>query len=215
LSGRWALGSFIELMKSKLAVFASGDGSNFQALVEASRSGALAADVVGLIANRGKIGALGRAARLHVPAAIMSPKAFTSRADWDRAVVKQLKDWGVEWIALAGFLALIGPELLRSFPGRIVNSHPSLLPRHGGHGMYGSNVHAAVLAAGDRETGITVHTIDEQYDRGAILSQLKVPVLEGDTLSTLEARVKAAEISFYPKVLNELVTGRLGSDKSK
>jgi phosphoribosylglycinamide formyltransferase-1 len=201
-------------MNPKVAVFASGDGSNFEAIVEASRAGRLAADVVGLIANRGKIGALGRAERLGVPQAVLAPRDFATRSEWDQALVAQLQNWGVEWVALAGFLALIGPLVLRTYPGRVINSHPSLLPRHGGPGMYGEKVHAAVLAAGDRETGVTVHTIDEEYDRGRILSQLRLAVLDTDTVSSLEARVKAAEIAFYPKVLNDLVTGRIRSDKS-
>lgn len=194
---------------------ASGEGSNFEALVKASREGLLQAEIVGLIANRGKIGALRRAERLSIPVAVLSPRDFASRGAWDEAVVRQLREWQAEWVALAGFLVLIGPTVLREFPGRVINSHPALLPRHGGPGMYGERVHAAVLAAGDRETGITVHTIDEVYDRGSIVAQHRVAVAEGDTVGSLEARVKAAETAFFPKVLNDLVTGRVRSDKSK
>lgn len=201
-------------MKAKLAVFASGEGSNFEALVKASRAGELASEVVGLICNRGKIGALERAARLNVPAVVLSPKDFSSRELWTDGILNQLSLWQVEWIALAGFLALIEPKLLQAYPDHIINSHPSLLPLHGGPGMYGSRVHAAVINAGDLESGVTIHTIDDQYDRGQILAQCRVPVLQSDTVDTLEARVKAAEIAFYPKVLNELVTGRIRSVKS-
>lgn len=124
----------------------------------------------------------------------------------------QLRKWGGEWVVLAGYLALVGPKVLHGYPKRIVNSHPALLPKFGGEGMYGDRVHAAVLQAGERETGITVHLIDEVYDRGAILAQARVEVLADDTPSALAARVKACESAFYPKVLNDLVTGRITID---
>lgn len=196
-------------MKAKLVVCASGDGSNFEAIVKATRDGALQAEVTGLIVNRGKIGVLDRAERLNVPRAILSPKDFPTRAEWDAAMAKRLQDWSADWVVLAGYLALIGPAVLAAFPGRIVNSHPALLPKFGGEGMYGDRVHEAVLQAGEPETGITIHTIDDVYDRGLILAQERVPVLPGDTPATLAARVKSRETAFYPKVLNDLITGRI------
>lgn len=196
-------------MKAKIAVLASGEGTNFEAIALAARDGRLNAEVAGLITNRAKIGAVERATRLGVPAKILPPKNFASRETWDQAVVDQLRAWQVDWVVLAGFLALIGPKMLAAYPNRIVNSHPALLPKHGGAGMYGDNVHAAVLAAGDRESGITIHTIDAEYDRGQILAQERVKVLPGDTVASLSARVKALEVALYPRVLNDLVTGRL------
>ncbi|MBX3020296.1 MAG: phosphoribosylglycinamide formyltransferase [Bdellovibrionales bacterium] len=196
-------------MTSKLVICASGDGSNFEAIVRASRSGLLQAEVSGLIVNRGGIGVLERAERLKVPVAIISPKGFASREEWDAAMVARLRTWSADWVVLAGYLALVGPQVLTAYQHRIVNSHPALLPKFGGAGMYGDRVHAAVLAAGERETGITVHLIDEVYDRGAILAQERVAVLPGDTPELLAARVKTQETAFYPKVLNDLITGRI------
>jgi phosphoribosylglycinamide formyltransferase-1 len=196
-------------MSSRIVVCASGEGTNFEAIVNATKSGVLNAQVVGLIASRSGIGALERAAKLGVPTRVISLKSFPNRPQWDQAMAAQLSEWKADWVVLAGYLALIGPEVLSRFPARIVNSHPALLPRHGGTGMYGRAVHEAVITAGDRETGVTVHLIDEHFDRGRILEQQKIAVLPGDSAPSLEARVKALEVRLYPKVLNDLVTGKL------
>jgi phosphoribosylglycinamide formyltransferase-1 len=198
-------------MKARIVVCASGEGSNFEALVEAARSGRLAAEIVGLVTNRREIGAIRRAERLGVPVAVLAPKTFATPAEWDKAMAEQLGLWSADWVVLAGFLALVGPEVLRRFPRRVVNSHPALLPKFGGPGMYGDRVHAAVVAAGERESGVTIHVIDEIYDHGPILAQTKVEVLPDDTPERLAARVKSREVSFYPKVLNDLLTGRITS----
>ena len=192
-----------------IVVCASGLGTNFEAIVRASREGRLAAVVRGLITNRGKVEALARADRLGIPSRVLSPKDFVNRQDWDAAMLAQLREWQADWVVLAGYLALVGPRVIKAFPQRIVNSHPALLPRYGGAGMYGDRVHEAVLNAGDAETGISVHLVDEVYDRGKILAQLRVPIQTGDSSATLSARVKDAEADFYPKVLNDLVTGRI------
>lgn len=196
-------------MTPKIVVCASGEGTNFEAIVMACRSKELKAEVVGLVASRQNIGAIGRANLLRVPHQTLNPRDYAARSDWDLAMARQFEAWSADWIVLAGFLALIGPEVLKRYPQRVVNSHPSLLPKFGGAGMYGDRVHAAVLAAGDSETGITIHTIDGEYDRGKILAQDKIQVRPGDTADTLASRVKAHEVSFYPKVLNDLVTGRI------
>jgi phosphoribosylglycinamide formyltransferase-1 len=195
-------------MKPKIVVCASGEGTNFEAIVKASREGRLAADVVGLIANRGKIGAIGRANRLDLPHKIIARQKFTKRSEWDQAMVRQLEKWKADWVVLAGFLALIGPKVLARYPQKVVNSHPALLPKYGGEGMYGDHVHEAVLKAGDKETGVTIHLIDAVYDQGRIIAQERVRVQPGDDLDRLSERVKALEVSIYPKVLNDLVTGR-------
>lgn len=177
--------------------------------MNATRAGALAAHIVGLIVNRKGVGAMARAERLGVPTAVFNPREFSSIDQWDQAMVDQARLWKADWVILAGFLALIGPRMLAAFPQRIVNSHPALLPKFGGAGMYGLKVHAAVIQAREAETGITIHTIDEEYDRGSILAQEKVLVSPEDTPETLAERVKAHEVLFYPKVLNDLVTGRI------
>jgi phosphoribosylglycinamide formyltransferase-1 len=194
---------------SKIAVLASGEGSNFEAIARATRSGALKAQIIGLIANRDKIGALGRARSFGIESAVIPPKLFSDRAHWDQAMAQQLREWGAEWVVLAGFLALLGPRVLAAYPGRIINSHPALLPKYGGPGMYGDRVHAAVVGAGEKETGITFHLVDEIYDHGKILVQDKIPVLQSDTVETLAARLKARENELYPQVLADLLSGRL------
>jgi len=197
---------------AKISILASGDGSNFQALVEASRSGILNAEVAGLITNRPKAPALLRAENLKIPSATLSPKAFSQRDDWDRAVLKTLQEWKTDWVVLAGFLTLIGPRVLKAFPNRVVNIHPALLPNFGGEGMYGMRVHEAVLAAGALETGITLHLVSEEYDRGKNLAQFKIPVIKGESADALAARIRELEHRHYPRVLNDLVQGRLNSN---
>lgn len=198
-------------MKAKLAICASGDGTNFEAIVQSARAGELQAEIVGLIVNRAAAGAVARATRLGVPVRVLSSKEFASRQAWDEAMVSQLKSWGADWIALAGYLALIGPQVLAVYPKRIVNTHPALLPKYGGEGMYGLKVHEAVIAAGEKVTGVTVHLIDEVYDRGLILKQAEMLIKPEDTAATLSERLKALENQIYPKILNDLLTGRLAT----
>ncbi len=196
----------------KVAVLASGEGSNFEALVRASRNGALDAEICGLITNRTQIPALDKAERLGIPAAAITPKTFSQRAEWDAAVLKALQAWGAEWVVLAGFLTLIGPKVLEAFSGRVVNIHPALLPDFGGEGMYGRRVHEAVIAAGAKKSGITIHLVSAEYDRGRILAQVSVAVESHDTAASLAARVRDLEHKHYPRVLNDLVHGRIITD---
>jgi phosphoribosylglycinamide formyltransferase 1 len=196
-------------MSAKIVVCASGEGTGFEAIVEASRAGRLAAEVVGLLVSRPGTGAVARAQRLKIPYQVISPKDFADRHAWDQAVADQLQAFKADWVVLAGYLCLIGPEVLKRFPQRLVNSHPALLPKFGGAGMFGIHVHRAVLNAGEAASGVTVHLIDDRYDQGQIVAQGHVPVYPGDTPELLERRVKDFEVSFYPRVLNDLVTGRI------
>lgn len=188
---------------------ASGEGSGFEALVQASRQGDLAAEVCGLIVNRSQAPALTRAQRLQIPAAVLPPQSYSDRDLWDQAVLSQLQAWQSEWVVLAGFLTLVGPRVLANFAGRVVNSHPALLPKFGGAGMFGARVHKAVLQAAEPVTGVTIHLVDEEYDRGKILHQAQIQVEKHDTADSLARRVKALEHRIYPSVLNDLVSGRL------
>lgn len=193
----------------KIVVLASGEGSNFEALVAAARSGLLKAEIKGLITNRAGVAALERASRLNVPSEVLDPKKFVSRDEWDAAVVKTLQGWQAEWVVLAGFLVLIGPRVLKAYPERVVNIHPALLPKFGGAGMYGMRVHQAVLEAGAAESGITVHLVDLEYDRGRILAQVKTPTAGLANPEALAERIRQLEHEHYPRVLNDLVWGRL------
>lgn len=191
----------------RIAVLASGDGSNFEALVEATRTGALQAKIAGLITNR-KAPALDRAQRLGIPNRCLTPKHYKNREEWDRAMLQTLQEWRVDWVVLAGFLTLIGPSVLRSYVRRMVNVHPALLPKFGGPGMYGLRVHAAVLANGERESGLTIHWVSEEYDQGEVIAQVRAPVLPNDTADSLAERIKSLEHVHYPRVLNDLIHRR-------
>jgi len=196
---------------TKIAVLASGNGSNFEAIVLKSRSGDLSAEVVGLIVNREQCGAIIRAERLGVASTTIVRAQFSTIQEWNEAIKKQLIEWQASWVVLAGFTGLIGAAILNEFPNRVVNSHPSLLPKFGGQGMFGDNVHAAVVSAREVETGITVHLLNERFDEGPVVAQKKIPVMPNDTPSTLAERVKQVEKKFYPAVLQDLLTGRIKS----
>lgn len=194
------------MSKARIAVLASGGGTNLQAIVDhlAARGSERAGDVVLVASDRAGAGALDRARRAGIPAAVLrSPKHPDGREPMDL-----LREHRVDFIALAGFLKLLPKELIAEFPSRIVNVHPALLPAFGGPGMYGDRVHRAVLMAGARVSGATVHYVDEEYDRGAILAQWPVPVLADDTVQSLAARVLKVEHVLYPRVVDAVASGR-------
>ena len=178
----------------RVAVCVSGGGSNLQALLDALPEGA-PARVVLVLGDRAEAGGLERARHAGIPAEVLAdPRDAT---EW----LTRLGRRDADLLVLAGFLKLVPGPLVAAWRGRIINIHPALLPRHGGPGMYGRRVHAAVLAAGDRESGATVHLVDEEFDHGAPLAQARVPVLEGDTPETLAARVLEAEHRLLPAVV--------------
>lgn len=190
-------------MSVRVAVLASGGGTNLQAILDhfASLHGRAPGRVVLVVSDRKDAGALDRARRagidaVHLPA---------NRTNAELGAL--LREHAIGVVALAGYLRLIPPDVTREFRGRIVNVHPALLPKFGGPGMYGIRVHEAVLAAGVKESGATVHFVDDQYDDGAIIAQAKVPVLAGDTPSALAARVLEQEHALYPRVVAALCAG--------
>lgn len=190
-------------MKS-IAVMASGSGSNFEAIVTACRSRKIAGQVVGLLVDTPKSQALARAERLNVPFCVIQKSGFANLADFDQAQLDQLKIWNPDLVVLAGYLKKVGPAVLGVFSGRILNIHPSLLPHYGGHGMYGDHVFNAVLAANERITGATVHWVDSEYDRGAIVAQLKLLIEPGETLESLKRKTHEIEHQLYIDVLNRI-----------
>lgn len=186
-------------------VLASGGGTTFEAIVEYSKSSSAAYEVVGLITNTAKAGALARAERLGIPAfTLLYDKSKPT--EFYEQVLKTAQDLSVDVVALAGFLLLVKDPLLKAYSGRILNTHPALLPHFGGKGMYGERVHKAVIGAGHKESGVTIHLIDENYDEGPVLGVVKVPVEEGDDYESLAARVRAEEKKLYPRVINQFVT---------
>lgn len=179
----------------RVAVLASGGGTNLQALLDACGPAA-PARVTRVVSNRPDAGALERARAAGIPAVVLRDP--TDAAE----LIAALGD--ADLVVLAGYLKLIPAAAVARFPRRMINIHPALLPAFGGPGMYGHRVHAAVLASGATESGATVHYVDEQYDRGPIIAQRTVPVLPGDTAETLAARVLAVEHELLPQVVLEL-----------
>jgi len=189
-------------VKLRTAVFASGGGSNFQALLD-HRGPSGSWEVVVLVTDRPEAGAIERARRAGVAVAVASP-AGRDPAEIARELLAVLDEHRVDLVLLAGYLKLVPPEVVERYRGRILNIHPALLPKHGGKGMYGIRVHRAVLEAGERESGASVHLVDEEYDRGAVIAQRRVPVLDGDTPEALAARVLAVEHELYPAAVDHL-----------
>ena len=195
-------------MTARIAVLASGGGSNLQALLEhldalgAKRGG----EVVVVASDRAGAGALERARTRGIATATLpAPSATCSGLP---SLDRVLGAHAVDLVVLAGYLKLVPGDVVRRFPGRIVNVHPSLLPAFGGPGMYGLRVHEAVLQAGARVSGATVHLVDEEYDRGRIVAQWPVPVLAGDDAHSLAARVLRVEHLLFPRVVNAIAAGR-------
>ena len=192
-----------------LGFLASHRGSNMQALVDAARDGRLHATPRVVISNNGDAEALARARREGLPAYHLSGKTHPDPERLDEAIRDTLASHDVDLVILAGYLKKLGPKTLARYRGRVINVHPALLPKYGGSGMYGDRVHEAVLAAGDEETGITVHVVDEEYDHGPIVAQCRVPVLERDTIVSLSQRVLEREHRFLVEVVEQVATGAL------
>lgn len=190
----------------KLTVFASGSGTNFQAIIDAVEQEELDATITGLITSRDQIGALARANRAGIPSKVIKPGHFRTEEGFAEALLEALKTFDPDLIVLAGYTVKIPGSVIRKYPDRILNIHPSLLPRYGGKGFYGMRVHEAVLRAGDNESGCTVHLVDEEYDRGRILAQRKVPVLSDDTPEELAHRVLEQEHQILPLTIQQLLT---------
>ncbi|MDX1393747.1 MAG: phosphoribosylglycinamide formyltransferase [Gemmatimonadota bacterium] len=192
----------------RTVVFASGGGSNFQALIDRFGDGDEGVSLAGLVASREDAGAIGRARAAGIPAVV------AAGAREEERLVDAMRTFDPGLVVLAGYMRLVPTAIVREWWGRIINVHPALLPSFGGKGMYGGRVHAAVLAAGARVTGVTVHFVDEAYDRGPIILQWPVPVLDGDDAASLAARVLRVEHRLLPDVVAAIAAGRvtLGSD---
>lgn len=187
----------------KIAIFASGEGTNAENLIKYFSAAAGDVSVAVVVYNRREAGVRQRAERLGVPTEYV-PK---SQLNDESYILPLLKRYGADVIVLSGFLLLVPGFLLSAFPGRVINIHPSLLPKHGGRGMHGLNVHADVIACGEKETGITIHVCDSRLDCGTTLFQAKCPVERDDTPETLAARVHKLEYAFFPEVVERLCRG--------
>lgn len=196
-------------MRKQIAVLASGAGTVLQAVIDGVADGRLPADVCLVISNNSRSGAALRAERHQIPFRHLSAQTHPDAGALDAAVVQALNEHRTDIVFLAGYMKKLGPRTLTQFRGRIINTHPALLPKFGGLGMYGSRVHAAVLAAGEKVTGVSVHHVEGEYDTGPVLAQCEVPVLPDDDIETLSARVQTRERLFIIETLAKLATGEL------
>lgn len=186
----------------KIAVFASGSGSNFQAIADAVKAGQLACEIVLMVCDKPGAYCIERAEKANVPTLVLSPKDFASKADYEQEILRELSANNVELIVLAGYMRLIGETLLSAYDGRIINIHPSLLPSFPGKDAIGQAFNANV-----KVTGVTVHYVDEGMDTGPIIAQEAVKMDENETRESLEAKIHQVEHSLYPKVIQKICTG--------
>ena len=182
-----------------IAILASGEGTNAERIIRYFKEKE-EINVAVVIASRAFAGVIKRVELLHVPYKVVASAGFASGE-----ALRVLQEYKTDWVVLAGFLLRIPGDILRAYPQRIVNIHPSLLPKFGGKGMYGMHVHEAVLAAGEKESGITIQYINERYDEGDYIFQTRCPVLPDDTPQSLAARVHQLEYQYYPEVIERLV----------
>jgi phosphoribosylglycinamide formyltransferase-1 len=192
-----------------LGFLASHNGSNMQAIVRASESGNLLARPCVVISNNPKSVALQFAQERGLVAKHLSSLTHKNGEELDQAILETLQENKVDLVLLVGYMKLIGPRLISEYENRILNIHPALLPKYGGKGMYGIHIHAAVIAAGEKETGITIHHANEHYDQGKIIAQCTVPVLDNDTPQTLASRVLKREQTFIVETLQGILSKRI------
>ena len=187
-------------MKKRIAIFASGSGSNAQKIMEHFKYSD-DAEVALVLSNNPDAYVLQRADNFEIPSHIFDKHEFYNTED----VINVLKRLDIDLIVLAGFLWLVPQNLLAAFPNKIINIHPSLLPKHGGKGMYGDHVHKAVLAAGDEEHGITIHFVNEKFDEGEVIYQGRFKVEPNDTLEIIKFKGQQLEHQHFPKVIENLI----------
>src|ERR1051326_188551 len=193
-----------------IAVFASGRGSNFKAILDEMEEGKIQnARIVLVVSNNPGAGALTVAREHTIPCVHLSRKQFDSDTSFNDGILETLRKHGVNFIALAGYMKKIDSAIVRAFKNRILNVHPALLPAFGGAGMYGMFVHQAVIASKARFSGATVHIVDEEYDRGPVVLQERVEIAEDETPETLAEKVLQVEHRIYPEAIRLFAAGRV------
>ena len=185
----------------KIAVFASGNGSNAEQIAHFfSENNDVEVSII--LTNNLKAGVLERADRLNIHSLVFDRKSFYHTDN----ILNILKEKNIDLIVLAGFMWLVPHNILINYPNRIINIHPALLPKYGGKGMYGHHVHEAVIAAGETKSGISIHYVNEKYDEGQVIIQKELKVLENDTPETLASRIHELEYEYYPKAIEQVLT---------
>jgi len=177
----------------RIGVLASHEGTTLQSIIDACADGRINGRVVVVISNNSGSGAVRRAAAAGIETFHLSSVTHSSGDSLDAAICDALQRARADVVFLAGYMKRLGPRTLATFPARILNTHPALLPKFGGHGMFGNRVFEAVLAAGESESGVSVHLVDAEYDTGAVVRQERIPVFPGDSVESLKARVQACE----------------------
>lgn len=187
--------------KKRIAIFASGTGTNAGQIIAFASGADAPYEVALIVCNKPGAGVLVIAERAAVPAMLIEKEKFFNGDHY----LPELQQYKIDFIVLAGFLWKVPPAFVAAFPDRIINIHPALLPKFGGHGMYGNKVHEAVLAAGEKESGISIHYVDEYYDEGKIIFQASCPVNDNDTAATLAQKIHKLEHAHYPRVIAETI----------
>lgn len=191
-------------MTHRLAVLISGTGSNLQAILDAIDAGELPATISLVLSNKAGAAGLARAERAGVPAQAIDHRGFPDRASFDQAMIERIDAHGADTVVLAGFMRILSPGFVRHYQGRLINIHPSLLPKYPG-----LNTHARALEAGDREHGCSLHFVTDELDGGPLIAQARFPVAANDTAETLSEKVQAREHRLYPQVLRWRAQQRL------
>jgi phosphoribosylglycinamide formyltransferase-1 len=193
----------------KIGVLASHEGTTLQCILDACAAGRIQGTVVVVISNNGNSGALSRARAAGIPAHHLSSITHPTQETLDEAIRAALSADRVHVVFLAGYLKRLGPATLAAFRGRVLNTHPALLPQFGGQGMFGDHVFEAVLASGESESGVSVHFVDDNYDTGRIVRQVRVPIETEDCVESLKARVREREREVVVETLAAIATGEL------
>jgi len=189
----------------KIAVFVSGSGTNLQNIIDAIEKKEINATIALVVASKQGIFAIERAKNANIPVSIYDKGNYENLSLMYADLIDELKEKGVEYIVLAGYLTILTPNIINAYRQKIINIHPSLLPKFGGKGYYGLKVHKAVIEAKEEVSGATVHFVDEEIDTGDIIAQVKVPVYEYDTPEILQARVLKEEHKLYIKALKKVL----------
>lgn len=187
------------MSKARVVVLASGGGSNFQSLIDFQANPECAYEIIGLVVNVPEAYAQERAKHANIPFVCINHKDFATREDFDAALNKELENFAPDLIACAGFMRILGPNIVGDWEGKMINIHPSLLPKY-----KGLHTHKRAIEAGDKEAGCTIHYVNAGVDEGQIIAQASVPIVEKETPETLAARVLIEEHKLYPQTLNAL-----------
>lgn len=199
-------------MSTRIAVLCSGGGSNLQAIIDQVEAGNIDGEIVLVLANASKAYALERAKKHGIPCEFVSKKQAGSSEAFNDILLEKLQQAKADLVVLAGYLPIVGAQIVKAYPHKIINIHPALIPSFCGVGMYGHYVHEAVLAYGAKISGATTHFVDEEVDHGGVIMQKSVPVLEGDTPEMLAARVLTVEHEILPETVRLFCAGKLGVD---